>query len=98
MFTYYKLNNLRVVLGALCGLSVVFAPWWIPLIIAILLNLRFRAWETVAAGIFMDLIWMPYYPSFTAINTLPFATILSMGLLLVLEPVRRRLLIGPEIL
>lgn len=94
MFTYYRFNKLRAFLAAACFVSVVFTPWWVPLVIAIILCLRFRAWEVVLAGMFMDLYWMP---SYIALQSLPLATIVAIVLVFGLEPIRQQLLIGPEI-
>lgn len=94
MFTYYRFNKLRAVLAIACFVSVVFAPWWVPLVIAFVLCLRFRAWEVVLAGMFMDLYWMP---SYIDVNALPLASIIAALLVFGLEPLRRQLLIGPEI-
>lgn len=98
MFTYYQYNKLRAFLGTLCFLSVIFAPWWVTLSIAIIICLRFRAWEVVAAGIFMDLYWMPFSVSLGSWGAFPCATLASIVILIVLEPLRRQLLIGPEII
>jgi hypothetical protein len=96
MFTYYRFSKLRLILAVSCFLGVVWAPWWVPLLIAIALCLRFRAWEVVLAGMFMDLYWMPQYLSFS-FDAIPLATIASVVILFGLEPLRRQLLVGPEI-
>ena len=75
--------------------SVIFAPWWVPAIFALALCLRFRAWEVILAGMFMDLYWMPAY---IGLHSLPVATIVAILLVFGLEPLRRQLLIGPDIL
>lgn len=95
MFTYYRFSKVRLILGIIMFTSVVFAPWWVPLIAALALSARFRAWEVVLAGMFMDLYWMPAYAS---LGSLPLATIAATALVFALEPVRTQLLIGPEIL
>jgi hypothetical protein len=98
MFTYYHFSKLRIALALVCLLGAVFLPWWVPLISAVLLNLRFRAWETILAGMFMDLYWMPSPISFSTLDSIPLATIVAILLVFGLEPLRRQLLIGPEIL
>ena len=100
MFTYYRFSRLRVVLGVVCFASIIFAPWWVTALLAFLLSVRFRAWEIILAGFFMDLYWMPSgvlisNPSF---DTLPLATMVSLLFLFGLEPLRRQLLVGPEII
>ncbi|OHB19459.1 MAG: hypothetical protein A2854_00630 [Parcubacteria group bacterium RIFCSPHIGHO2_01_FULL_56_18] len=98
MFTYYRFSKLRIVLAAACFLSVVFAPWWVAALCALLLCLRFRAWEVIIAGILMDLYWMPFSVSFASFDSIPLATIVSIALVFGLEPLRRQLLVGPEII
>lgn len=95
MFTYYRFNKFRLVLSAACFVSVVFAPWWVSALCALVLCLRFRAWEVVLAGMFMDLYWMP---SYIDLHALPLATIVATVLVIGLEPLRRQLLVGPEII
>jgi hypothetical protein len=95
MFTYYRFSKLRFLLAFACFVSVVFAPWWVPAILAFALCLRFRAWEVILAGMFMDLYWMPAY---IGLHSLPVATIISILFVFGLEPLRRQLLIGPELL
>lgn len=82
-------------LALVCFASIIFAPWWVPFLCALALCLRFRAWEVILAGMFMDLYWMPNY---IGLDSLPLATIVSLVLLFGLEPLRRQLLIGPEML
>lgn len=98
MFTYYRFHKIRLVLAIACVVSVVFLPWWVPALLAFALCLRFRAWEVILAGMFMDLYWMPAYPFLSDWGSLPYATIISIVILFGLEPLRRQLLIGPEIL
>ena len=98
MFTYYRFSKLRIVLAAACFLAAVFAPWWVAAICALLLCLRFRAWEVILAGIFMDLYWLPFSVSFLSFKSMPIATLVAIALVFGLEPLRRQLLIGPEIL
>ncbi|OGG60650.1 hypothetical protein A2765_03675 [Candidatus Kaiserbacteria bacterium RIFCSPHIGHO2_01_FULL_56_24] len=98
MFTYYRFSRLRILLAIACAFCAVFAPWWATLIFAILLNLRFRAWEVILIGLFMDLYWMPFSVSFFSFDSLPLATIVAVVLVFGFEPLRRQLLVGPEIL
>lgn len=88
----FRLNKVRVFLGALGFASVPFAPWWVPLLIAIILCARYRAWEVVGIGIFLDLLWLPS-PVFEHGALVPYATIVALFLILVFEPLRRRLLL-----
>ena len=90
-------HKARLFLSIACFVGVVFAPWWVPAISALLLNLRFRAWETILAGMFMDLYWMPFQVSLLSLHSLPIATLTAIALVFGLEPLRRQLLVGPEI-
>lgn len=96
MFTYYRFNSLRVLLAMEGFAAVLFAPWWAVLGCVFLLCLRFQAWEVMLIGIFMDLYWSPM--SLGVPETIPLATIACIVLLFGLEPLRRQLLVGPEIL
>jgi hypothetical protein len=89
-------HRLRLVLAVACFASVVFAPWWVPAIIAVILCFRFRAWEVILAGMFMDLYWMPAYIGWGPLDSLPLATIVAIILVFGFEPIRRQLLLGPE--
>ncbi len=91
---WFRAENIRVVLALALFASVVFAQWWMPLAFAFVLSLRFRAWEVIAAGILYDLIWMPEFVSFTSLESIPFATIAGLMLVFILEPLRKRLLVG----
>ncbi len=96
MFTYYRFNAVRIFLGAASFASVIFAPWWLVFFCILLLCLRFQAWEVILVGIFMDLYWMPS-SIFTSLYALPLATLVAVLLIFGLEPLRRQLLVGPEI-
>ena len=91
----FRINRIRLILAAALFASAVFAPLWCTLLIAIALCTRWRAWEVIAAGIFMDLYWLPTSISF---HSLPLATIAAIIVVFALEPLRRQLLLGPQIL
>ncbi len=78
--------------------SVIFAPPWLAAIFACALAARWRAWEVVAAGMLMDFLWMPASFSFLSFHSLPLCTIIAIVLVFGLEPLRRQLLLGPQIL
>jgi hypothetical protein len=61
------MNIFRVIVAVIGFLGAIFWPWWIPAICIVLLSLRFRAWEAIALGVFMDLLWLPAggWPLFT---------------------------------
>lgn len=97
MFTYYRFNAVRIFLAAASFASVILAPWWVVFVCALLLCLRFQAWEVILVGIFMDLYWMPSSIYVTSFDSIPIATIISILLIFGLEPLRRQLLVGPEL-
>lgn len=79
----------RGVLVLAAFLSALVAPPWVPFLFALILALRFPAWEIILLGVCMDLAWLPTYTSF---SSLPLATIVAILLVWGLEPVRRELL------
>lgn len=87
----------RLLLACALFVSVLFGPWWLTLIISITLAARYRAWEVIAAGILMDLLWLPVSDSFSLLSV-PWGAIIAIILVFGLEPLRRQLLTGPEIL
>ncbi len=92
-----RVNNIRMLLAILCLASALLAPWWLTFILALALCLRFRAWEVIAIGVLMDILWLPGPVSFSW-EFLPHATIVATALLFGLEPLRRQLLTGPGLL
>ena len=93
----FLVSNLRVLFACALFACVLFAPWWIALCIALVLTLRWRAWEVIAAGLLFDFMWLPAFPAFS-VGALPLATIIALMLILLLEPLRRQLLVGPALL
>lgn len=91
------ISKIRLLLSVVMFWGILFASWWLPLICALFLSLRFRAWEVILAGIFLDLYWMPAYVSFVSFDSVPLGTIIAVLLVFGLEPVRRQLLIGPAL-
>lgn len=89
-------NNARLFLGCTLMVSVLFAPPFITAIIALVLALRWRAWEVIAAGIFMDFLWLPDSFSFISLQSLPLITLIAMIVVFGLEPLRRLLLAGTD--
>lgn len=86
-------NNIRLLLGSALFVCVFFAPPWLTAILAAALALRFQAWEVVAAGMLMDLLWLPSSVTFASFDAVPFATLISIILVVGLEPLRRQLLL-----
>lgn len=82
-------TGVRVLLGVSAFLSALAAPPWVPFVLAVILALRFPAWEVIFLGLFMDLAWLPQHVS---ADGFPLATALALLLVWGLEPVRRELL------
>ena len=85
-------SKLRVALALSCAVSALFFPWWVTLMCAFVLCLRYRAWEVVPIGVALDLMWQSDF-SFS-LQGLPLATLTAFALLLLFEPIRRELLTG----
>lgn len=88
-------NRFRVTLALLCAVSVLFFPWWVALVCAFALCLRYRAWEVVPIGIALDLMWQSDFS--LSLHGLPLATLTAFALLILFEPIRRELLTGPAL-
>lgn len=86
----YRYAKWRLILAAACLVSAIVAPPWVPFLFALALAVRYRAWEIVAIGVFMDLLWLPRMAAF---EYLPWATIIALALVVVFEPLRRELLV-----
>jgi hypothetical protein len=85
-------SKIRLLLSALCALSVFLLPWWVPFMCAIALCLRYRAWEVVPIGIVFDLMWQSELS--LSLTGLPLGTLTALALLALFEPLRRELLTG----
>lgn len=82
------MTYIRPALALIGLLGVFFAPVWVPCLCAVLLSLRFRAWEAVCIGALIDMLWMPA----TGSIVLPFFTIAAIAIVWLLEPLRLQLL------
>lgn len=89
-------NNARVLLGFALLLGVLYAPPFVVAGIALMLSLRWRAWEVIVAGVFMDFLWSPAVLSHISWDSIPFSTVIAMALVFGLEPLRRQLLLGSD--
>ncbi len=87
------IDLIRIILAIALFASVLLAPWWLPLVLTIILAARWRAGEAIVAGILYDILWLPGGVFFTSFDTIPLATIISIVLVFIFEPVRRQLLI-----
>ncbi len=74
-------------MGAVGFFGVIFGPWWLPLLVMLLLSLRYPAWEVPLMALCIDLIW---YASGAA--PLPFVTLCAIAIVWALGPLRKQLL------
>lgn len=82
--------NARVLLSSATLILGVFGLPWLALMCTIALCLRYRAWEIVAIGMYLDLLWLP---NGVSVESPPIATIVACVLLLSLEMFRRQLMV-----
>jgi hypothetical protein len=80
---------MRATLAALSFISAMFAPVWVLFILAGVTSVRYRAWEILLIGIFMDFVYLPIGGFFG----FPFvATAVALILVWGLEPLRSQLI------
>ena len=70
--------------------SLAFSPW-VPIACIILLAIRYRAWEAILLGLFIDIVWLP---SGASVHALPLFTFASIVIVWGLEPLRAQFLIS----
>lgn len=75
-------------LGVAGFVGAIFFTPWVPLAAVILLSLRFRAYEAIALGLFMDLMWLPA----GFMSSVPWCTLIAFVIVFALEPLRVQLL------
>lgn len=83
------MTALRIIVAVIGFLGAIFWTWWIPAMCIVLLSLRWRAWEAIALGLFMDLLWLPPGAGF---HELPLFTISAIVVVWALEPLRTEFL------
>jgi hypothetical protein len=82
---------LRLALALVGLVSVLFAPWWLPLACMVLLSLRYAAWEVPLIGVAMDLLWLP---AGWLVHPFPLFTVGALLLVWGFEPLRRQFLVS----
>lgn len=93
----YQRSNIRPLLGLALFASALFAPPWLVAAFALSLAVRWQAWEVVAAGMLMDFLWLPASVTSASVESLPLSTLISIILVVGLEPLRRQLLLGADV-
>jgi hypothetical protein len=80
---------MRLILSSFGFFSVVFLSPIFVLVTAVLLSLRYRAWEILFMGLLIDLAWLP---SGSFLYATPVATVVAAAIVWLLEPLREQLL------
>ncbi len=75
----------RVLFAVTMFLSSLFV-WWLGVIIAVLLSVRYRAWEVVIFGALLDVLWLPK----GTLYGIPVATCAALVIVWAFEPLRRQ--------
>lgn len=83
-------HNARLIFAVFGIIGAFFAPPWVPLVIMLILAIRYPAWEAILIGLLVDLLWLPA----TAFTALPLFTIAGLALVWGFEPLRREFLVG----
>ncbi|HTR19057.1 MAG TPA: hypothetical protein VMH91_03745 [Candidatus Paceibacterota bacterium] len=83
------MTYLRIAIGVVGFLGAIWLPWFIPAACIFLLALRFRAWEAIVIGVFMDLLWLSPDSLF---HGLPVFTIGAIVVVWAFEPLRSEFL------
>lgn len=81
--------GVRAIIACLGVFAALTLPPWVALVAIIALAARWRAWEAPFIGLLIDFMWLPAGASWHAI---PVYTLLSLGIMWVLEPLRARFL------
>lgn len=89
---YRDPTSVRFILVCVGFTGAILAPPWVPLLAMLALSVRFAAWEILALGLFVDLLW--FTPSGTEglSHALPLFTLAGVALLWGFGPLRREFL------
>lgn len=68
--------------------GALFASWWLALLCMVLLALRYPAWEVLAIGFLIDLVWLPGGDGFS----IPLFTLGAIVMVWIFAPLRARFL------
>lgn len=80
---------MRTLLNIILFVTIITGPWWVPLIVAIALTMRWHAWEVLVAGALFDVL----YASSGGFWGIPITgTLVGAFFVFVLMPMRERLM------
>ncbi|MEN9561364.1 MAG: hypothetical protein RIQ56_637 [Candidatus Parcubacteria bacterium] len=85
--SFHLENSVRFFVACLGVYGALFISAWVSAVCILLLALRFRSWEAVLLGAFIDSMWMPVGGFF------PFATVGAICVVWMLEPLRSEFLL-----
>ena len=75
------MKYIHIVIALIGFVAIVTGPWWIPLIVMIVLSLRWTALEVALMGILMDFTWQGSGAfAITSWHTWPLFTLLGLAL------------------
>ena len=83
-------NSVRIAVATLGFVGAAYISPLVPAVCIGLLALRFRAWEAIALGAFVDFMWQP---AGSLIVHMPLFTLASIAIVWVLEPLRSEFLL-----
>ena len=83
------MTALRIALAAIGFWGAIFFPPWVPALCILLLAVRFRAWEAILLGLFVDLLWLSPQSGF---HGLPLFTLGAIIVVWAFEPLRSEFL------
>ncbi|MES2315385.1 MAG: hypothetical protein V4486_01465 [Patescibacteria group bacterium] len=87
---------LRIIAGAVLLISILFLPFWLPVILALIAMLYFRVyWEGVALFLLSDLIYGTPEAKFWGLTYVSF--IMAVIAIVLIEFLKRKLKFYPQI-
>lgn len=82
---------MRIALVVAGFIAAITLPPWVTAICVVLLALRYRAWEAILLGLFIDLTWQPLGAE-GLFHLVPIFTLSCMLVVWAFEPVRTQFL------
>ncbi len=56
--SFLRAINVRAGIALIGFGSILFAPWWVPVVCMVVLAIRYPAWEAPLIGLCIDLVWL----------------------------------------
>lgn len=81
---------LRIIMNIALALSILFFPWWVTGLLAVLMIFMFQAFEIILWGFIADTLYGA--PVAAYYNTEFLFTLLFVALLILIVPIKRRLI------